>query len=114
MSSEAQGGGEGTERGDDPAKAAPATDDSSGPVSQGATRQASGSRLVRMIYWGTFFVVAPILLSSLLVWALSPASGVEHGGALGWVEGAVRDQPVPFAIISFMVFGLLMWRARYH
>ncbi|MFO0680072.1 MAG: signal peptidase I [Polyangiaceae bacterium] len=79
-----------------------------------AAHGPSGSRILRTIYWGTFFVFAPIALASLLVWALSPPSGVEHGGVLGTIEGVVRDQPVPVAILSFMVFGLAMWRARYH
>jgi signal peptidase I len=47
-----------------------------------------------------------------IVWALSPPSGVEHAGILGWIESIVREQPVPVGIVAFTVAEAAIWNIR--
>lgn len=74
----------------------------------------SPKRFLRSVYWGVWFLLTPFALACLLVWALTPASGVDHGGILGWIEEKVRDQPVPFGIVTFTLFEMAMWAVRHH
>jgi signal peptidase I len=71
------------------------------------------SRLLRTVYWFVWFVAVPVFMACLLVWALTPPSGVDRGGALGWLESVVREQPVPMGIVIFTVFEMAMWAARH-
>jgi signal peptidase I len=71
-------------------------------------------RILRTLYWATWFVLAPFALACLLVWALTPPSGVETTGALGFLQGWVREQPVPVGIVSFTIFEMALWAARHH
>ena len=73
---------------------------------------AARSRLLRSLYWLVWFALVPIVLACLLVWALTPPSGVDRGGALGWIEGVVREQPVPMGIVIFTLFEMALWAAR--
>lgn len=70
-------------------------------------------RALRTVYWAIWFVFVPFLLASVLVWALTPASGVERSGLLGWFEERVRDQPVPFGIVTFTLFEMALWAIRH-
>jgi signal peptidase I len=70
-------------------------------------------RIVRTLYWALWFVAAPLCLALLLVWALTPPSGVDQTGVLGWIESAVREQPVPVAIVAFTLFEMALWAARH-
>jgi signal peptidase I len=76
-------------------------------------RQPAVRRFLRTLYWGLWFVVAPFVLACVLVWAMTPPSGVAHGGLLGWFEDKVRDQPVPFGIVSFTLFEMALWAFRH-
>jgi len=71
------------------------------------------SRLLKVVYWAVWFVVVPIVAASLLIWALTPPSGAEVGGPLGWLEGIVRAQPVPVGIVLFTVVEIVLWAARH-
>jgi signal peptidase I len=71
-------------------------------------------RILRSVYWAIWFILVPFALSCILVWALTPASGVDHGGVLGWIEEKVRDQPVPFGIVSFTLVEMALWAVRHH
>jgi signal peptidase I len=71
-------------------------------------------RIFRTVYWAIWFVLTPFALACILVWALTPASGIDHGGALGWIEEHVRDQPVPFGIVTFTLFEMALWAVRHH
>ncbi|HEY8079263.1 MAG TPA: signal peptidase I, partial [Labilithrix sp.] len=71
-------------------------------------------RILRTVYWAIWFVLAPFALACLLVWALTPPSGVETAGALGFLQGWVREQPVPIGIVSFTIFEMALWAARHH
>jgi signal peptidase I len=70
-------------------------------------------RIIRTLYWALWFVVAPLCLALVLVWALTPPSGVDQSGFLGWIESAVREQPVPVAIVAFTLFEMALWAARH-
>jgi len=70
-------------------------------------------RIIRTLYWTLWFVVVPLCLALVFVWALTPPSGVDQAGFLGWVESAVREQPVPVAIVAFTLFEMALWAARH-
>jgi signal peptidase I len=73
------------------------------------------SRVLRTIYWFVWFILFPVLLACVLVWALTPPSGVNtREGVLGWIEGIVREQPVPVGIVVFTLFEMALWAARHH
>jgi len=76
--------------------------------------QPAPRRILRTVYWATWFIVVPFALACIFVWALTPASGVDHGGVLGWIEERVRDQPVPFGIVTFTLFEMALWAVRHH
>ncbi|MEA2749739.1 MAG: signal peptidase, partial [Myxococcales bacterium] len=71
-------------------------------------------KLLRTAYWGVWFVLTPFALACILVWALTPPSGIDHGGALGWIESWVREQPVPVGIVTFTLFEMALWTVRHH
>jgi len=75
--------------------------------------QPKRSRLLRFVYWTVWFVLLPIVMACLLVWALTPASGAESTGVLAWLESVVRSQPVPVGIVLFTVFEIALWAARH-
>jgi signal peptidase I len=85
------------------------------PYRDGEPRRAAPSpkRVLRTVYWAAWFIIAPFALACVFVWALTPASGVDHGGALGWIEEKVRDQPVPFGIVMFTLFEMALWGVRH-
>lgn len=69
-------------------------------------------RILRLLYFAVWFVLVPFALACMVVFGLTPPSGVERGGVLGWVEGWVREQPVPMAIVSFTLFEMVFWALR--
>lgn len=71
-------------------------------------------RLLRTAYWAFWFALLPFALACVLVWALTPASAVDHGGLLGWIEEHVRDQPVPFGIVTFTLVEMALWAVRHN
>ena len=71
---------------------------------------ASAARApLRTLYWVLWFFVVPFVCASLLVWGLTPPSGLEHGGILGMIESIVREQPVPVGIVGFTLFAMALW-----
>jgi signal peptidase I len=74
---------------------------------------AKRSRFLRLVYWMVWFVLLPIVLACLVVWALSPPSAAELGGPLGWIQSLVRAQPVPVGIVLFTLFEVALWAARH-
>ena len=71
------------------------------------------SRLLRYTYWAVWFVVLPIVLACIMVWTLTPPSGAEVNGVLGWIQSVVRAQPVPVGIVLFTAFEIALWGARH-
>ncbi|MCL2450577.1 MAG: hypothetical protein FWD17_16640, partial [Polyangiaceae bacterium] len=74
--------------------------------------QVKRSRWLRWAYWTLWFGIVPIVLSWLTLWAFSPTSAVEANGVIGWIQSAVRSQPVPVGIVLFTWFEGLLWAAR--
>src|SRR5687767_9279576 len=78
-SSAGEGGGEGVA---EPVEAGDATGPKGGegsmPPHAGSRHDAGRgrSRILRLVYWVLWFVLTPIVLACLLVWALTPPSGV--------------------------------------
>ena len=66
------------------AKARPAGGDDAGE--HHVTLPPPPKKLLRTAYWALWFVLTPFALSCILVWALTPPSGIDHGGALGWID----------------------------
>jgi signal peptidase I len=85
---------------------------SSTPPAPLPTDQPAPKRVLRTVYWAVWFVIVPFVLACVLVWGLTPPSGVEHSGVLGTIEGWVREQPVPVGIVSFTLFEMALWAAR--
>ena len=76
---------------------------------------AHRSRIQRTLYWFVWFIAFPVFLACILVWALTPPSGVNlRSDILGWIEGIVREQPVPVGIVVFTLFEMALWAARHH
>lgn len=71
------------------------------------------SRVLRLFYWVVWFGILPIVLGCIAVWALTPSSGSEISGALGWAQSLVRAQPVPVGIVLFTAFEIALWAARH-
>jgi len=69
-------------------------------------------RILRSLYWGIWFVALPFVFACLVVWALTPPSGVDQGGVVGWIESIVREQPVPVGIVAFTICEMALWAVR--
>jgi signal peptidase I len=74
---------------------------------------AKRSRILRLVYWVVWFGAAPIVLACTLVWALTPPSGYELTGGIGWIQSLVRAQPVPVGIVLFTAFEIALWAIRH-
>ena len=104
---------------DDAAKAKD-KDEAEGPYRKGAppTRKtlpqtgSLGTKFGRFLFWLIWYVTVPFVFAVLVVWALSPPSGVEHQGVLGWIESIVREQPVPVGIVAFTLAEAAVWNVR--
>jgi signal peptidase I len=70
-------------------------------------------RVISLLYWLLWFITVPLCLALLLVLAATPPSGVDQTGALGWIESAVREQPVPVVIVAFTLFEMALWAMRH-
>ncbi len=71
------------------------------------------SRLLRLVYWLVWFVIVPVALACLVVWALTPPGAAEAPGVLGWAEALVRAQRVPVGIVLFTAFEIALWAAHH-
>lgn len=70
-------------------------------------------RSLRTLYYVLWFGILPFALSWVFVWALTPPSGIDRPGVLGVVESWVREQPVPFGIVTFTLFEMAFWAVRH-
>jgi len=72
------------------------------------------SRFLRLLYWVLWFGALPVLLASLLIWALTPQGGFElPSGAIGWMQSLVHAQPVPVGIVLFTMIEIALWAVRH-
>jgi signal peptidase I len=112
-------------KGDLPEKMKPAAASAASDASSDASEQRASShgdhagsvvspRILRTIFWALWIVLVPFVLACVLVYALTPPSGIEQSGAIGWLQSWVREQPVPVAIVAFTAFAMAMWTARHH
>ncbi|HEY1954813.1 MAG TPA: signal peptidase I [Polyangiaceae bacterium] len=69
-------------------------------------------RLIRAIYWLIWFLSVPLLFACVMVWALTPPSGVDQPGLFGWIQSAVREQPVPVGIGCFALMEMALGAVR--
>lgn len=69
-------------------------------------------RVLRTVFWLLWFVVVPFVVACVVVWLLTPPSGVERAGLLGFVEAFVREQPVPVGIGTFTLVEIALWSQR--
>ena len=69
-------------------------------------------RILRSIYWFAWFIIVPFAMACAFVWGLSPSSGMDRPGVIGWLESVVREQPVPVGIVAFTLFEMALWAAR--
>ncbi|WP_394842640.1 signal peptidase I [Pendulispora brunnea] len=83
------------------------------PSSGSPESEGTFSRLLRTLYFVLWFLLAPLLLACLTIWALTPPSGLEHEGTLGWLESLVREQPVPLGIALFAAFEMAFYAVRF-
>ncbi len=70
------------------------------------------NRVLRGIYWVTWFGVVPLVLAYALVQALTVPQGTDHGAFLGTLESYARDQQIPVGIVVFTLFEMALWAAR--
>jgi signal peptidase I len=66
-----------------------------------------------VLYWAIWFGLVPFVLAYVVVWALTPPSGVDAGTLVGVVESYVREQPVPVGIVVFTLFEMAIWACRH-
>ncbi len=71
------------------------------------------NHVLRLLYWAVWFVTLPIVVASILIWALTPPSGAEVAGPLGLLQSMVRAQPVPVGIVLFTIAEIVLWAARH-
>ncbi|HEY2369082.1 MAG TPA: signal peptidase I, partial [Polyangiaceae bacterium] len=69
-------------------------------------------RIARALYWLIWFVSIPLLFACIMVWALTPPSGVDQPGVIGWIQSAVREQPVPVGIGCFAIMEMALGAVR--
>jgi signal peptidase I len=70
------------------------------------------TRALRLVFWIFWFALLPFVIACLLVWGLTPPSGVEAQGALAGLQSAVREQPVPIGIGIFALVGMALGATR--
>jgi len=70
------------------------------------------ARIPDPLYWLIWFVSIPLLFACVMVWALTPPSGVDQPGVLGWIQSAVREQPVPVGIGCFAIMEMALGAVR--
>ncbi|HLK40888.1 MAG TPA: signal peptidase I [Polyangiaceae bacterium] len=95
------------------ARATDAAQASEPPRSASDLPPVQRSRVLRSVYWLLWFGLVPITLACVVVWALTPPSGAEFTGALGFAQSLVHGQPVPVGIVLFTVFAIALWAARH-
>ena len=81
-------------------------------VSIEAPKITATVRLARALYWLIWFVSIPLLFACIMVWALTPPSGVDQPGVFGWIQSAVREQPVPVGIGCFAIMEMALGAVR--
>lgn len=66
--------------------------------------------MLRYVFYLVGMGAVPLGLSMLLVWLLTPPP---DAGTVGGLRRIVEAQPIPFGIVLFTLFALILWRYRY-
>lgn len=74
-----------------------------------AARPGQGSKGWRFAFYAVWVVGVPLALALATVWVLTPADGSEAGG----LQTLVSEQKIPFGILFFTAFAIVVWRFRY-
>jgi len=81
-------------------------------VSIEAPKITATVRIARALYWVIWFVSIPLLFAYVVVSSLMVPSGVDQPGVLGWIQSAVREQPVPVGIGCFALMEMALGAVR--
>ncbi|MCC6897581.1 MAG: signal peptidase I [Polyangiaceae bacterium] len=71
-------------------------------------------KLPRTLFWAVWFVLVPLALAALTVWALKPGVGEVAASGFGKLRFIVQDQPVPSGIVLFTLYEMLLYHFRYY
>lgn len=71
-------------------------------------------KLPRTLFWAVWFVLVPLALAALTVWALKPGAGEVATSGFGKLRFIVQDQPVPSGIVLFTLYEMLLYHFRYY
>ena len=71
-------------------------------------------KLPRTLFWAVWFVLVPLALAALTVWALKPGAGEVATSGFGKLRFIVQDQPVPSGIVLFTLYEMLLDHFRYY
>jgi len=74
----------------------------------------SSPKLPRTLFWAVWFVLVPLALAALTVWALKPGAGELAASGFGKLRFIVQDQPVPSGIVLFTLYEMLLYHFRYY
>ncbi len=71
-------------------------------------------KLLRYAFWTVWFVLVPLALASVTVWALKPEESFVPTGIFERIRWLVQDQPVPAGIVLFTAFEMLLYHYRHY
>lgn len=77
-------------------------------------RNVQPPKLPRTLFWAVWFVLVPLALAALAVWALKPGAADATATGFGKLRFIVQDQPVPSGIVLFTVFEMVLYHFRYY
>ncbi|MBL9024588.1 MAG: signal peptidase I [Myxococcales bacterium] len=77
-------------------------------VAPAITRPAN--RMARLVFYAVWVFAVPLAASLVTIWIFTPADGARTVGAL---ESQISEQKIPFGIVFFTLFAVLIWRFRH-
>jgi signal peptidase I len=72
------------------------------------------AKLPRTLFWAVWFVLVPLGLAALTVWALKPTGPESAAVGFAKLRFLVQDQPVPAGIVLFTVYEMVLYHFRYY
>jgi signal peptidase I len=102
---------------DDDDDGAPTSDDASSdrPAARGRSSELRAaanraSKGYRFAFYSIWVFAVPLTLAVATVWLFTPAEGA---GEVGGLRTLVSEQKIPFGILFFTAFAIVVWRFRY-
>lgn len=71
------------------------------------------NKLHRWVYWPIWFIIIPLVLSTLTVWMLGSGEDALPEGLLGRLRYFVQDQKVPAIIVFFTIYEMVLYQLRH-